>query len=89
MNVRVKPERKKEIQKNQDKILMALNLPPTDTALFLNGMFFDLDVVDIFSILETVRQEIRIMEGLYKIGKYNDFFKFLIQIFKLISLFIR
>lgn len=68
MNVHVKPERKKEIQKNQDKILMALNLPPTDTALFLNGMFFDMDVVDIFSVLETVRQEIRIMEGLYRIG---------------------
>lgn len=71
VNVRVKPERKKEIQKNQDKILMALNLPPTDTVLFLNGMYFDMDVVDIFSILETVRQEIRIMEGLYRIG-IND-----------------
>lgn len=70
VNVQVKPERKKEIQKNQDKILMMLNLPPSDTALFLNGMFFDMDVVDIFTILETIRQESRVMEGLYRIGKY-------------------
>ncbi len=68
VNIHVKPERKKEIQKNQDKILMMLNLPPTDTALFVNGIFFDMDVVDIFTILETVRQEMRVMEGLYKIG---------------------
>lgn len=67
----MKPERKKEIQKNQDEILMMLNLPPSDTALFLNGMFFDMDVVDIFSILETIKQELRVMEGLYRIGKFK------------------
>lgn len=49
---------------------MLLNLPPTDTALFLNGIFFDMDVVDIFTIFETVRQEIKVMEGLYKIGEF-------------------
>lgn len=68
----MKPERKKEIQKNQDKILMLLNLPPSDTALFLNGIFFDMDVVDIFTIFETVRQEIKVMEGLYKIGEFSQ-----------------
>lgn len=52
---------------------MMLNLPPTDTALFLNGMFFDMDIVDIFTILETVKQEIRLMEGLYRIGNYSSF----------------
>lgn len=71
VDIRVKPERKKEIQKNQDEILMMLNLPPSDTALFLNGMFFDMDVVDIFSILETIKQELRVMEGLYRIGINN------------------
>lgn len=50
---------------------MMLNLPPSDTALFLNGMFFDMDVVDIFSILETIKQELRVMEGLYRIGKFK------------------
>lgn len=49
---------------------MLLNLPPTDTALFLNGIFFDMDVVDIFTIFESVRQEIKVMEGLYKIGEF-------------------
>jgi UDP-glucose:glycoprotein glucosyltransferase len=68
VDVRVTQERKNEIKRNRDQILMMLNLPPSDTALFLNGMFFDMDVVDVFTILETVRQEVRVMEGLYKIG---------------------
>lgn len=51
---------------------MLLNLPPSDTALFLNGIFFDMDVVDIFTIFETVRQEIKVMEGLYKIGEFSQ-----------------
>jgi hypothetical protein len=32
-------------------------------------MFFDLDVVDVISLLEVVRQELRVMEGLHKIGR--------------------
>lgn len=47
---------------------MVLNIPPSDTALFINGMFFDVDVIDIFSILDTIRQEVRVMEGLREIG---------------------
>jgi UDP-glucose:glycoprotein glucosyltransferase len=64
----VKEELKQEIQRNQELFSSSLNLQPTDTALFVNGMFFDLDVVDMISLLEVVRQELRVMEGLHKIG---------------------
>jgi hypothetical protein len=64
----VKDELKQEIKRNQELFASSLNLQPTDTALFVNGMFFDLDVVDVISLLEVVRQELRVMEGLHKIG---------------------
>jgi UDP-glucose:glycoprotein glucosyltransferase len=64
----VKDELKQEIKRNQELFSSSLNLQPTDTALFVNGMFFDLDVVDVISLLEVVRQELRVMEGLHKIG---------------------
>lgn len=68
----VKPEMKKEIRKNQDIFTSTLNLQASDTALFINGMFFDLDLVDIYTILETIRQELRAMEGLHGIGIDNN-----------------
>lgn len=64
----VRDELKQEIKENQDIFASSLNLQPSDTALFLNGMFFDLDIVDVISLLEVVRQELRVMEGLHKIG---------------------
>lgn len=64
----VKDELKQEIKRNQELFSSSLNLQPADTALFVNGMFFDLDVVDVISLLEVVRQELRVMEGLHKIG---------------------
>lgn len=62
------PELKKEMRQNQDLFLTSLNLQPQDTAIFINGMFFDLDVVDVISLLEVIRQEHRLMQGLHTIG---------------------
>ncbi|XP_060516530.1 UDP-glucose:glycoprotein glucosyltransferase isoform X2 [Cylas formicarius] len=59
---------KKEMKMNSDMFASTLNLQPSDTALFINGMFYDLDVVDIYTILDVLRQELRTMEGLHSIG---------------------
>ncbi|XP_044750165.1 UDP-glucose:glycoprotein glucosyltransferase [Coccinella septempunctata] len=59
---------KKEVKKNQEIFALTLNLQPQDTALFINGMFFDVDVMDVYGILDIIRQELRTMEGLNKIG---------------------
>lgn len=64
----VNPELKKEMKQNQDLFSTSLNLSPQDTAIFVNGMFFDLDVVDVISLLEIIRQEQRLMQGLHTIG---------------------
>lgn len=67
----VNPSMKTEIRFNQDIFSSTLNLQPSDTALFINGMFFDLDLVDIYTVLETLRQEMKTMEGLHAIGISN------------------
>nr|XP_018911723.1 PREDICTED: UDP-glucose:glycoprotein glucosyltransferase [Bemisia tabaci] len=64
----VSSELKSEIEKNKDKFVGNLNLQPQDTALFLNGLFFDMDITDIMTILESIKSEQKIMEGLYSIG---------------------
>jgi len=67
-NVKVSKELKDEISANQESFAMGLNLQPSDTVLLLNGMYFDVDITDMFTILETITQELSIMEGLYSIG---------------------
>ncbi|XP_015835986.1 UDP-glucose:glycoprotein glucosyltransferase isoform X2 [Tribolium castaneum] len=67
----VNPELKKEMKLNSDIFASTLNLQPSDTALFINGMFYDVDLVDIYGILDVLRQELRTMEGLQKIGVGN------------------
>lgn len=46
-----------ELDHNQILFARFLNLMPTDAALFLNGMFFDVDALDMFSLFEVIRTE--------------------------------
>lgn len=62
---------KKEMKKNSEIFASTLNLQPSDTALFINGMFYDVDLVDVYGILDVLRQELRTMEGLHKLGIGN------------------
>lgn len=68
----VNEDLKKEMQRNQEIFAANLNLQPIDTALFINGLFYDIDLVDIYGILDILRQELRTMEGLYKFGIMNE-----------------
>lgn len=73
-NVKVSNELRVEVSKNQDSFSMGLNLQPSDTVLLLNGMYFDMDITDMSTILDSITQELSIMEGLYSIG--NCYFVF-------------
>ncbi|KAK4879085.1 hypothetical protein RN001_007231 [Aquatica leii] len=76
----VNADMKKEIKGNQDMFASTLNLHASDTALFINGMFFDLDLIDFYAILDVLRQEQRTMEGLYQFGMDNDQVKTLLSL---------
>ncbi|XP_033883583.3 UDP-glucose:glycoprotein glucosyltransferase 1-like isoform X1 [Acipenser ruthenus] len=60
----VNSELRKEVEENQKYFKGTLGLQPGDSALFINGLHIDLDVQDIFSVFDTLRNEARVMEGL-------------------------
>lgn len=49
-----------------------LNLSPADAAIFINGMYFDVEVLDIISLLEVLRRELKVIERLHKVGRYSE-----------------
>ncbi|XP_053979752.1 UDP-glucose:glycoprotein glucosyltransferase isoform X1 [Hylaeus volcanicus] len=71
IRTKVNTEMKKEMKLNQAIFSASLNIQPTDTALFINGLFFDLEAVDVLGLLESLRSELRVMESLRKIGFSN------------------
>ncbi|XP_015248212.1 PREDICTED: UDP-glucose:glycoprotein glucosyltransferase 1 isoform X2 [Cyprinodon variegatus] len=60
----VNSEIRKEIEENQKFFKGTLGLQPGDSALFINGLHINLDTQDIFSVLDVLRSEARVMEGL-------------------------
>lgn len=60
---------KREILKNQNQLSTQMDVNPSDAALFINGMYFDMDYTDIYTLLDHIRTEDRVMGGLYKLGE--------------------
>ncbi|GAB1859552.1 UDP-glucose:glycoprotein glucosyltransferase [Camponotus japonicus] len=71
IRTKVNSDMKKEMKLNQEIFMASLNIQPTDTALFINGLFFDLEAIDVLTLLESLRSELRVMESLHKIGFSN------------------
>ncbi|XP_011860081.1 PREDICTED: UDP-glucose:glycoprotein glucosyltransferase isoform X1 [Vollenhovia emeryi] len=71
IRTKVNNDMKKEMKLNQEIFMASLNIQPTDTALFINGLFFDLEAIDVLTLLESLRSELRVMEALHKIGFSN------------------
>ncbi|XP_023247074.1 UDP-glucose:glycoprotein glucosyltransferase [Copidosoma floridanum] len=72
LKLKISDEMKKEIKLNQDVFLANLNIQPSDTVLFVNGIFFDVETIDVL--------ELKIMESFYKIGIDKE------EIYKLLTL---
>uniref|UniRef100_A0A8C2UXN0 UDP-glucose:glycoprotein glucosyltransferase 1 n=1 Tax=Chinchilla lanigera TaxID=34839 RepID=A0A8C2UXN0_CHILA len=64
----VNSELRTEVEENQKYFKGTLGLQPGDSALFINGLHIDLDTQDIFSLFDVLRNEARVMEGLYRLG---------------------
>ncbi|XP_001353481.3 UDP-glucose:glycoprotein glucosyltransferase [Drosophila pseudoobscura] len=54
-----------EVKHNTDTFGRSLNVAPPDGALFINGLFFDADTMDLYSMVETLRSEMRVLESLH------------------------
>ncbi|XP_055376689.1 UDP-glucose:glycoprotein glucosyltransferase [Condylostylus longicornis] len=57
---------RKEIKHNIEVFGRSLNIQPPDAALFVNGLYFDVDTLDLSSLVETLRSELRVIDNLYK-----------------------
>lgn len=57
-----------EMRHNIEVLGRNLNLQPPDSALFLNGLFFDAETIDTITLLDTLRTEMRVLEGLNRIN---------------------
>ncbi|GIY25555.1 UDP-glucose:glycoprotein glucosyltransferase 1, partial [Caerostris extrusa] len=78
VHVSVANDVKKEIDRNQQMFINHHNIGPSDAALFfINGVYFDMDATDIFTLLQTLKQETRVLEALYKIKVPENFTKLL------------
>uniref|UniRef100_A0A3P8V2S6 UDP-glucose ceramide glucosyltransferase-like 1 n=1 Tax=Cynoglossus semilaevis TaxID=244447 RepID=A0A3P8V2S6_CYNSE len=65
--VAVKQEMRKEIEENQKHLSETIGVHPGDGELFINGLHIDLDVHNPF-ILDILRKEARVLEGLHNLG---------------------
>lgn len=68
IHVSVSDGLRKEVDRNQQMFMHHHNLGPADSALFVNGMYFDVDATDVFSLLQVLKQEMRVLEGLHVAG---------------------
>uniref|UniRef100_A0A8C2XGP4 UDP-glucose ceramide glucosyltransferase-like 1 n=1 Tax=Cyclopterus lumpus TaxID=8103 RepID=A0A8C2XGP4_CYCLU len=66
--VAVKQEMRKEIEENQKRLGESIGVHPGDGELFINGLHIDLDIHNPFSILDILRGEARVLEGLHNLG---------------------
>uniref|UniRef100_A0A9J7ZFY9 UDP-glucose ceramide glucosyltransferase-like 1 n=1 Tax=Cyprinus carpio carpio TaxID=630221 RepID=A0A9J7ZFY9_CYPCA len=65
--VAVNQDMKKEIEENQ-KVSESMGIHPGDAGLFINGIHVDLDLHNPFSILDILRTEAKILQGLHNLG---------------------
>lgn len=59
---------KAEMKNNIEVFSRNLNLAPPDAAMFLNGMYFDAETLDVETLLDTLKKESFILDGLNRIG---------------------
>nr|XP_027205902.1 UDP-glucose:glycoprotein glucosyltransferase 1-like [Dermatophagoides pteronyssinus] len=57
VKIHVEPELKREIAWNQNYFYQNLNLATSDTALFINGLYHDMDSADVFTLLDAMKHE--------------------------------
>ncbi|XP_072542692.1 UDP-glucose:glycoprotein glucosyltransferase 2 isoform X2 [Salminus brasiliensis] len=66
--VAVNQEMRKEIEENQKRLSESMGIHPGDASLFINGVHIDLDLHNPFSILDVIRGEAKLLEGLHNLG---------------------
>ncbi|XP_042221378.1 UDP-glucose:glycoprotein glucosyltransferase 1-like isoform X2 [Homarus americanus] len=80
VRIKVDEKMKREILKNQNQMSQHMEVNPSDAALFINGMHLDMDFTNIFTLLDHIRSEERVMGGLHKLGVTGESLSTLLQL---------
>lgn len=59
---------KAEMKNNIEVLARNLNLQPPDSALFVNGLYYDAETIDAENLLDVLKKESTILDGLNSIG---------------------
>ncbi|XP_016059304.1 PREDICTED: UDP-glucose:glycoprotein glucosyltransferase 2-like isoform X2 [Miniopterus natalensis] len=70
--ISVNQHMKKEIQENQEDLRSRFEIQPGDACLYINGLRVDIDAPDPFSILDMLKLEGKIMNGLRNLGMSRE-----------------
>jgi len=65
--IKVENELKKRSGTKSQLFVQTLNLGTTDVALFINGIYYDVDSIDVFTLLEVLKKEYKLVEGLHRL----------------------
>lgn len=76
----VRPALKAEIKRNQQRFSNEFSLQPSEAALFINGQHFNVDSMDVFTLFEQLREEVKLVEGLHKIGVPSQYVSSLLSL---------
>ncbi|XP_045120712.1 UDP-glucose:glycoprotein glucosyltransferase 1-like isoform X4 [Portunus trituberculatus] len=68
VRIKVDDKMKREILKNQNTLSQQMDVNPSDAALFINGLLLDMEYTTIFTLLDHIRSEDRVIGGLHKLG---------------------
>lgn len=71
LHVRVSDDFKKEMKHNADILSKDLTFQAPDSSIYINGLYFDAETIDMVTLLETLRSEIRVLNGLHKLSKFK------------------
>ncbi|WAR27836.1 UGGG-like protein [Mya arenaria] len=64
----VNSDMKREIEKNQQYFEQYHGMEAGDSALYVNGIPMDMEIYDVFMLLDIMKSEAKIMEGLFSLG---------------------
>uniref|UniRef100_A0A0N4XT99 UDP-glucose:glycoprotein glucosyltransferase (inferred by orthology to a D. melanogaster protein) n=1 Tax=Nippostrongylus brasiliensis TaxID=27835 RepID=A0A0N4XT99_NIPBR len=75
---RVEDNLRKEVERNQKEHLSEAGLEPGESALFFNGINLDIDSLDMFQLVDIIKQEERVSRGFFKMGFQREYHSILL-----------
>lgn len=80
VRIKVDDKMKREILKNQNTISQQMDVGASDAALFINGLLLDMEYTTVFTLLDHIRSEDRVIGGLHKLGLEGEALKTLLAL---------